>query len=64
VTVTAGQIIDKRRQILIPIHQKVKEFVESGDDWRNRKTKAQDLIRLITRFTCCYTETIEVGVLL
>jgi len=49
VSMTACQIVDECRKVLIPVHQQVKEFVEPGDDWRDGKSGAQNLKCLVTR---------------
>ena len=46
---SAGYIIVDRRHILVPIHQKMKEFIESGNYRRDRKAQTQNLVGLITR---------------
>src|SRR5829696_426544 len=47
VAVAARQIVDERREVLIPVHQQVKKFVEPGHNRRDRKAKVENLIRLI-----------------
>jgi hypothetical protein len=43
---------DQWRQVLIPVHEEMKEFVGSGDERRNHEREAKNLIRLIGRTLC------------
>src|SRR5437016_297013 len=47
--VTSYHSVNNRRQVLIPINEKMKKLVESRDDWRDDEGHVQDLVRLIVR---------------
>jgi hypothetical protein len=45
--VTAGEIVYDRRQVLVPIYEQVKKFIQPCQDRRDGEAESQNLKRLI-----------------
>jgi hypothetical protein len=47
---TTCHVFDEGREVLLPVHEQVKKFIQPGNNRGYSKTEVQDLIGLVARF--------------